>query len=102
MVARFITMNIPAYQTISRNILIVFIVHFREMHAEKFIQLAQKFFFASHTLHHSKYIMRDMEREIPGVSFNKTFAIGLQGVKLFFETAIFIARTGETQFFIKI
>ena len=55
------------------------------MHGEQFIQFIDKDPFSSHQVHHSKHIMRHVEREVPGISLNKALAIGLQYIEIFLE-----------------
>ena len=85
MMAGFIAMHISANQAFFRYILVVFIVLFRQMHREQLIQFVYKHSLPSHQVHHAKYVMRHMEREVPGISLNEPLTIGLQHIKVLLE-----------------
>ena len=85
MMTGFIAMHISANQAFFRYIFIVFIVLFRQMHGEQLIQFVYEHSLSPHQIHYSKYVMRHMERKIPGISLNEPLTIGLQHIKLLFE-----------------
>ena len=55
------------------------------MHGEQLIQFVYKHSLPSHQVHHAKYVMGHMEREVPGISLNEPLTIGLQHIKVLLE-----------------
>ena len=94
--ARLVAMYITTNQTIGSDVLVLLIILFRQVHGEKLIKLAEEFLFTTHLFHHTKDIVRHMEREVPRISFDKSFAMGLKYIKFLLETAILIPGTGKT------
>ena len=85
MMAGFIAMHISANQAFFRYIFVVLIILFRQMHGEQLIQFVYKHSLPSHQVHHAKYVMGHMEREVPGISLNEPLTIGLQHIKVLLE-----------------
>ena len=92
-----IAMNVSSHQTVGRDILVVGVILWGQIHAEEFIQTLAEFGFASHLRHQAHDIVRNMKGEVPGISFNKTFVVGLVGIHPFLEFPIAVSRAGKTR-----
>ena len=93
--AGFIAVDITTYEAIVGDIFVVSVILLGQVHREELVKTLAEDFLAAYHSHQPIDVMRDMEREIPRVALNETFAIGLQRVHRCLEAAVGIARCCE-------
>ena len=96
MVAGLVAVHVAAHEAVGRNVFVVLVVAFRQVHLEEAVQSLAEYGFAAHCLHHSAHIVGHVEGEIPGVALNESLAIRLVGVHVGLEASVGIARAGKT------
>ena len=96
-VTRLVAVHIAAHKAVGRDVFIVLVILFRQVHAEQFVKALAEHFFSAHLLHHAINIVRHVKREVPGVSLDKAFVVSLIRVHAFLKPSVGIARAGKTR-----
>ena len=95
--ARFVAVHIAAHQAVGSDVFVVFVILFRQIHAEEFVEALAEHFFAAHHAHHAKDVVGHVEREVPRVALDKALVVSLIRVHAFFKPSVGIARAGEAR-----
>ena len=96
MMARFVAMHIAAQQAFLRHILGLGEKLGRQVHRKQGIELGDKRLVASHQLNHIIDVLRNIERIVQGISFDKPFTMRTQQAEVFFPASVRITGTGVT------
>ena len=95
--ARLVAVHIAAHQAVGRDVFVVFVILFRQIHAEEFVKALAEHFFATHHAHHAKDVVGHVEREVPRVSLDKALVVSLIRIHAFLKLSVSIARAGKTR-----
>ena len=95
-VAGLVAVHVAAHEAVGRNVFVVLVVAFGQVHLKEAVQSLAEYGFAAHCLHHSAHIVGHVEGEIPSVALNESLAIRLVGVHIGLEASVGIARAGKT------
>ena len=66
------------------------------MHREQRVEFGYERLVASHQLNHIVDVLRNIERIVQGISFDKPFAMRTQQAEVFFPASVRITGTGVT------
>lgn len=95
--ARFVTVDISAEQAFPCHIFGLGEELVRQMHGKQGVQLVDKAAVATHQADQVGRSLRNIERIVPGVSFDKTLSVCAEQVDILFPATVFVTRTGEAQ-----